>query len=262
MGKIRDELWEALFPSNIYCIICGSLIDRSRPYSICDRCSERIHWIAGVRTCEVCGKALPDTYRGKVCYNCMSIEHSFRKGFSCMTYGLHEREIMMDIKYNGKGYMAVKMGEVLADKFLSEILPAGIEPDVVVPVPVSKKRLQERGYNQTELMAREMTRLLRREGIKITMDAGVLERSKDTQKLRSMNPAERCLAIEGAFDVPRWKKSKIQGKRVLLIDDIFTTGATADACSEELLRSGADCVYFMSLASGGNVRTPIVCLTP
>ncbi|MCI7145850.1 MAG: ComF family protein [Clostridiales bacterium] len=254
MGRIRDEIWEALFPSNIYCIVCGSLIDRSRPYSLCDRCAAEIHWITDGRTCRRCGKALPDTYRGELCYSCMSIDHAFSKGFSCMTYGLHEREIMMDIKYSGKGYMAVKMGEVMADKFMSSVMKEEVLPDVAVPVPVSRERMKERGYNQSELMARSMSRALRKEGVELRVDTGILERARDTGKLRSMNPAERRLALAEAFRVPRGKEEKISGKCLLLIDDILTTGATADACSRCLLEAGAGRVYFMSLASGGNVK--------
>lgn len=254
MGKIKDEIWEALFPSNIYCIVCGSLIDRSRPYSMCDECIEKIHWISDVRTCSRCGKGLPDTFQGDVCYNCMTVDHSFSKGFSCMTYGLYERDIMMDIKYNGKGYMAVKMGEVLADKFMSAIVPEGIRPQLAVPVPVSRERLKERGYNQAELMAKNMVRILRKNNIDISLKSSLLERRKNTYMLRSMNPAERRLAMERAFAVPECMKKTLKGKDVLLIDDIFTTGATADACSRALIEAGAGNVYFISLASGGNVK--------
>ena len=280
--RIRDlleELTEAIFPSNIYCIVCGSLIDRSRTYSLCDECVTQMHWITG-RTCSICGKALPDTYPGRdpdgrpVCYDCQMRAHDFTRGWSCLTYGLHEREVMMDIKYNGKGYIARKMGDVMFDRMetlIEAALSEGMLPfDVVIPVPVSKKRLVKRGYNQSELMARQFVRRWKdfaREAETVTatgcdvarclcpvFETHVLVRQKETTMLRSLNPEERRLALHDAFAVEPALQHRIAGKNVLLIDDIYTTGATEDACSRVLLDAGASAVYLLTLCSGGNRR--------
>ena len=271
--EIRDiwnEVSEAVFPSNIYCIVCGSLIDRSRPYALCDACVRKMHWITG-GTCSRCGKALPDTYLGRdgggrrLCYDCMTRDHYFTRGWSCMSYGLHEREIMMDIKYNSKGYMARKMGDVMFDRLEPLIDGAraeGILPfDVIVPVPVSHARLVKRGYNQSELMARQFLRRWKdagreedpsAEGAYPRLETDVLIRQKETVMLRSLNPEERRLALKDAFAVRPAMRGRITGKNVLLIDDIYTTGATADACSKVLLEEGAGAVYLLTLCSGGN----------
>ena len=224
--RIRDlleEVTEAFFPSNIYCIVCGSLIDRSRTYSLCDECVTQMHWITG-RTCSICGKALPDTYLGRdpdgrpVCYDCQMRSHDFTRGWSCLTYGLHEREVMMDIKYNGKGYIARKMGDVMFDRMehlIETALSESMLPfDVVIPVPVSKKRLVKRGYNQSELMARQFIKRWKdfaREAETVTatgcdvarclcpvLETHVLVRQKETTMLRSLNPEERRLALHDA----------------------------------------------------------------
>ncbi|MCR5034600.1 MAG: ComF family protein [Clostridia bacterium] len=265
------EIAEAIFPSNIYCVLCGSLIDRSRPYALCDECVRKLHWING-GTCDWCGKALPDTYRGfspdgrRLCYDCMTREHYYRRGWSCLTYGLHERELMMDIKYNGKGYIASKMGDVMYDRMESLIeaaLAEGVIPfDAVVPVPVSRKRLVRRGYNQSELMAQQF---LRRWGQRLReadtadpnslcprLEKHVLVRSRETVMLRSLNPEERRLVLHDAFAVNERMRYRIEEKTILLIDDIYTTGATADACSKVLLEAGASAVYLLTLCSGGN----------
>lgn len=263
---ILSEISEAVFPSNIYCSVCGSLINRSRPYALCDSCVKKMHWITG-KTCAKCGKALQDTYVGRLCYDCMETEHYFTRGFSCLTYGMHEREIMMDIKYNGKGYMALKMGDILFDRMsviIGEAAQRNIRLfDVVIPVPVSEKRLTGRGYNQSQLMAEQMIRRWREETAGNTafgnhvpeLMTDVLVREKETVMLRSLSPAERRLALKGAFGVKFGSEEKIKDRSILLIDDIYTTGATADTCSESLLAAGAESVCLLSLCSGGN-RAP------
>ena len=266
--RIRDlleEVTEAIFPSNIYCIVCGSLIDRSRTYSLCDECVRQMHWITG-RTCSICGKALPDTYPGRdpdgrpVCYDCQIRSHDFTRGWSCLTYGLHEREVMMDIKYNGKGYIARKMGDVMFDRMetlIEAALSESLLPfDVVIPVPVSRKRLARRGYNQSELMARQFVKRWKEYATDLypVLETHVLVRQKETTMLRSLNPEERRLALHDAFAVNTALRHRITGRNVLLVDDIYTTGATADACSKVLLDAGASAVYLLTLCSGGNRR--------
>ena len=282
---LLHELDEAVFPSSIYCVCCGAMIDRSRMYSLCDDCIGLFHWNTG-RTCGKCGKAMPDTSKGRLCYDCMQEEHFFTKGFSCLTYGLHERELMMDLKYAGKGYLARIFGDVMFDRMETEIReglfspggrnPCGVKIDVIVPVPVSDGRLRERGYNQSAFMAQQLARRWRN----CVQEAGscppvleddtgtlyptpvcrtdLLRRVRETRKLRSLNPTERRMALRGVFEVtPAGRRvlgGENAGKRVLLIDDIYTTGATADACSQALLEGGAKEVYLLTLASGGNRR--------
>lgn len=244
LEKTKDVVCEAVFPSNIYCMCCGSLIDRSRPYALCDLCVKKFHWING-RTCDKCGKALPDTYRGRMCYDCMTFEHHFDKGYSCLTYGLHEREVLLDHKYNGKGYMAMKFGDILYDRISCE----NLSPDVIIPVPISAGRMKKRGYNQSALMARRLSRLWQ-----VPVDEKALVRKKETQLLRSLNPADRRLALAGAFELSLKGTAAVRDKEVMLIDDIYTTGATVDSCSKILKEAGASKVYVLTLASGGNRR--------
>ena len=332
--SLIHELDEAIFPSSIYCECCGSLIDRSRTYSLCDDCIKQFHWITG-RTCGKCGKAMPDTSKGWFCYDCMQEKHFFRKGFSCLTYGLHERELMMGLKYAGRGYLARIFGDILYDRMEAEIRSGLFSPEgeslpgdprqdqieapieLVISVPVSQGRLRKRGYNQSEVMARRLVQRwqelvreeaaagtgpvrpgeaaagtgpvrpgeaaaeagLERTGI-VASGAGfvhsddavsgtgsmpigrlfpapvyrsdILYRTRETQMLRSLNPTERRMALQGAFAVRKSAQPLLTGKNVLLIDDIYTTGATADACSKALLEGGAKDVYLLTLASGGN----------
>ena len=245
LGKTLEMISEAVFPSNIYCACCGSLIDGTRPYALCDSCMEKIHWNNG-RTCGKCGKALPETYRGAYCYDCMEHPRGFRRGYSCLTYGLYERELILDYKYNGKGYLGKKFGDILFDRIRWE----NPEIDVIIPVPIHNNRMKKRGYNQTELMA---ARLAQRWGKTLAADS--LQRVKETTLLRSLSPVERESALRGAFAVTKKGESEIKGKAVLLVDYIYTTGATIEECCRVLLEGGASAVDFLTLASGGN-RSP------
>ena len=244
LGRVTQAVSEAVFPSNIYCACCGKLIDATRPYALCDSCIRKLHWNNG-RTCGKCGKALPETYRGALCYSCMEQKHSFRRGYSCLTYGLYERELILDYKYNGKGYLGKKFGEILFDKIRWE----NPEIDVIIPVPIHKKREQKRGYNQTELMAKRLADLWEK-----PMDPELLQRTRQTSLLRSLSPVERESALRGAFAVTERGALELPGKTVLLVDDIYTTGATIEECGRILLECGAAAVDFLTLASGGNRR--------
>lgn len=251
MGKrlydFIDSCLEVIFPSNIYCICCGSMIDNTRPYALCDHCVRKFHWNNG-KTCAKCGKALQDNYYGKLCYDCMMYNHYFTKGYSCLTYGLYEREVIMDYKYNGKGYIGRKFGDILYDRMSCE----DITPDVIIPVPISAGRMKKRGYNQAALMAKRLAHLWN-----VRYDETSLIRSRETELLRSLNPAERQTMLEGAFDVTTRGKHRLKDKEILLVDDIYTTGTTLDSCSKTLLDNGAAEVYVLTLASGGN-RMPSI----
>ena len=159
---------------------------------------------------------------------------------------MYEREVLMDYKYNGKGYIGRKFGDILYDRISCE----NIQIDVIIPVPISRERMRKRGYNQSSVMSQQLA--LRME---VPFDDKSLVRIKNTHMLRSLDPAERKLVLEGAFAYSEGNVPDLCGKRVLLIDDIMTTGATADACSKVLLDAGAESVIFLSLASGGNWKS-------
>lgn len=242
--KAVDVFLEALFPSGIYCISCGSLITPDRTYSLCDRCIRQLHWITG-RTCSICGKALQDTYRGSICYSCLTRSHDFDRGYSCLTYGMHERELIFGLKYNGRGYLGRIFGDMIYDRISLENLSA----DVIIPVPVHRSRERRRGYNQAGIIADSLS-----EHAGIPADSRSLIRVRETQRLRGLDPLEREDVLEGAFAVRPDRRGRVEGRRIFLVDDIMTTGATADACSRVLRDAGASQVIFLSLASGSNRR--------
>lgn len=238
-----EKAMEWIYPSNIYCISCGSIIDNSRDYALCDSCMQRFHWL-GEKTCQKCGKILSPDYRNPLCWDCRTFDHEFDRGFTCVQYGLYERGLLMDYKYRGKAYIGRKLGDVLYDRMSLEEETF----DLLVPVPMHRKKQARRGYNQADIMARRMSR---RSGIPCA--PGLLQRRRETLPMKGLGPFERYENLRGSFSVSPQNHYPIEGKRILLIDDIYTTGSTADACSLALREAGAGRVCVVSFACGANI---------
>lgn len=243
VGTMAESLAEAIFPPSIYCIACGSIIDNSRHYSLCDSCIEKVQWIEGA-LCEKCGKVLGDRYRHNLCYDCRRAEHSFDRGFTCARYSLYERSLMMDYKYRNRAYIGRQLGDILYDRMKEE----DISVDFIAAVPIHSSRKRIRGYNQAEIMA---VQLSRRWGIPVKKN--LLIRKKATKAMKGLSSYERRENVEGAFSLFSDKESTIAGRNILLVDDIYTTGSTFDSCSRVLKRAGAGKVYVLTFAAGGNV---------
>ena len=131
VSVLGEAFFDLVYPSNIYCISCGNLIDDSRPYSLCDTCVRSLKWANG-KTCSRCGKILQDGYGPDLCTDCMDEEHLFDKGFTCVEYGNAERDLLHRFKYKDQAYLGRKLAEIMFDR----ILPEELEPDLIIPVPM------------------------------------------------------------------------------------------------------------------------------
>lgn len=156
---------------------------------------------------------------------------------AAVAYGEIASKIALRLKYGGRPGLAEtaarQMARLIPDK--TDLL--------VAPVPLHRWRIWRRGYNQSALIARA---LCRREGL--TLALGLLERKRATPILRGLGPAARAKAVRGAFAVPASRKAALKGRNILLIDDIYTTGATANACAKALKRAGAGKVWLLCWA--------------
>jgi ComF family protein len=148
------------------------------------------------------------------------------------------RALVQRLKYDGYRPLAKPLG-----RFLAEAADQLSEQrfDVVIPVPLHRKRERQRGFNQAELLAAELARLR-----KAPLGARDCMRVRDTPPQTGLRAAERRKNVAGAFDVPR--AERVKGKRVLLVDDVLTTGATASACAQALRQAGASGVWVVTLA--------------
>ena len=237
---------ELIYPGSLYCICCGKIIDASRPYRLCNECMAGMKWATG-RLCAKCGKPLSASDPGDICYSCREHHHSFDKGFACAEYGMHERAVIFSLKYNGRTHIAHTVAEMMSDRLRGEAVYDDI--DMVVPVPMFRQKKLKRGFDQSELIARE---LAGRMGTEFRGD--IVLRRKDTRAMRGLSPAERRDNLRGVFAAGEGCGSReLSGKRVLIVDDIYTTGATADAVTDILKAAGAEYVYFIAFAAGADV---------
>lgn len=244
-SAVLDSALRLLYPDSLYCICCDKIIDSSRNYKLCNECMDGFKWAVG-RTCLRCGKRLSQSDPRDICFSCSEHSHAYRRGYNCTEYGTHERALLYKLKYASCSYLADTIAEIMYDRMKS----LSIEGDynLLLPIPAHKSRTRMRGYNQAALIAENLS--LR---CGIVCRSTLLQRKNSTRALRSMTPEERKAALSGVFAIDSKAANAIAGQRILLVDDIYTTGATADAVAELLYDAGADYVDIMSFASGGDV---------
>lgn len=217
------------------CPIC----DKAVPYGkiICDPCREQPERTGHV-TCVKCGRKIADP-REEYCPDCRRVRRQFKAGASVFTYRSVSGGILR-FKYRERREYAAYFGREMADLLLRKIDEGWPEPDLLVPVPIHRKRRRKRGYNQAFLLAEEIAR---QTGFPA---AEALERRVNTAPLKFLTARGRSENLKSAFHA---SQMSVKSKITILIDDIYTTGATADACAAELYRAGAAQVYVLSLSS-------------
>lgn len=250
---LMEQLTDFFFPWGTYCICCGNFIDRQRSYCICDHCIRHISW----GNVEVPPQSLKQNH-----FTGPEAERLQEEGGipvdsirACMKYGLYERRIIFELKYNRHTYVARIMGKILADRILYDPgAEALLEADFIIPVPMHRAKERQRGFNQVSKTARYLGACL---GIPVLRDG--LVRQAETAAQRSVEGRDRLANLAGAFGAApadrRTQKSlteQVQGKRVILLDDIFTTGATVLHCSRVLKDAGAERVDVLVLATGND----------
>jgi len=214
---------------------------------ICDDCWEQIEFISKPY-CEICGKPMDfdttsDLSGTHKCQWCLRQRPIFSKARSVASYEPTLRQAIHLFKYEKKIVMAKHFAELMKDTVptLFELS----DYNYLIPVPLHKKRYEERGFNQAEILARELENLF-----DIQIHLGNLVRVKDTEPQFSLETREKKLTnVQNAFEVR--EPEEIEWKNILLVDDIFTTGATVSEIAKTLLDAGANRVDVFTLARAG-----------
>jgi ComF family protein len=248
MSGVAESLFATLFPSD--CRLCGApLINISR-LPVCQACLSDMRSIEG-GVCFVCGERLlspyaltgsPDEPR---CGLCRRLEPPYARAVAYGSYEGGLRELIHLLKYEQVHPAARVPGRMLADA-MSELKSSWAEgPVVVVPVPLHARKLRQRGFNQSELIARHALKVGPGSG-RLRLTTGVLARCRETQSQTGLTRHQRRENICGAFAVAR--PEQIDGHEVLLVDDVFTTGTTVSECARVLRRAGASKVFVATVA--------------
>ncbi|UCE18863.1 MAG: ComF family protein [Gemmatimonadota bacterium] len=217
-------LADCIFPP--FCLVCEKGLEE-RDHLVCGRCWSGFE-IIDRPVCEVCGAPLPKGERR--CPACRGKGFSFSGVRAAYSYSADIRKIIHAFKFGRKISLAKRLGRILAFVLLQDERFRQAECMVAVPLHVSRQR--ERGYNQSELLAQAVCAEL---GMKLVKDA--LVRRKRTKPQTALAPRRRTRNVEKAFRVT--DASGIVDRKVVLVDDVFTTGATVDACAKALRRAGA-----------------------
>ncbi len=226
-----------LYPKR--CPICENIV-MPKGKLICRGCFEELPFVTEP-CCKKCGKPLGNEEK-EYCYDCEKRTFHYEMGYGLWIYDEKMKRSMSAFKYKGKKEYAEFFGQQLVNRYKKWIKATGIQ--VIVPVPIHSKKLRTRGYNQAGLLADIV-------GNELSIPVeGVLERCINTRPQKVLDNKERIYNLQHAFRLNPLNKFSIKGKRVLLIDDIYTTGSTIEVCTNEILGAGADKVYFLCVCIG------------
>lgn len=190
--------------------------------------------------CEACG--FPFDYAAlamSLCLRCTNFRPAYHRARAAMVYDDASRDLILSFKHGGRtdGLRLFTAQMARAGRKLLE------DADIIIPVPLHPTRLRKRRYNQATILGRALSKYSA-----IPFEADSLFRARRTDSQGGKSAAGRRRNVRGAFDVPERRRAHIQDKRILLIDDVMTTGATLEACAKALLRAGALQVDALCLA--------------
>ncbi len=230
----------ALFLDIIYprrCPVCDGALTFRGPL-ICTPCAERLETVKEPR-CRKCGRVLSfDTE--EYCRDCMTVSHTFDRCISAFIYNDPMQEAVFRFKYGNRREYVQFFAQAVFGMYKNEIM--NLRADALIPVPLHKKRQEKRGFNQAEILAFALSDML---GIPVRND--LVMRVRNTAPQKMMSREERRKNLKKAFQL---SSCDVKLKRVIVIDDIYTTGSTLDEIAFLLKGAGVREVYGLTLCSG------------
>ena len=195
-------------------------------------CGCEIQKSSNVYLCEKCMKHLPIMTEKQITH------------FSPFIYEEPIRSMILRLKYSSNSFIAKALAPYLAAVYIKHIQSLFNEAPIIIPVPLHRSRQRERGYNQSEILANELTGYL-----KLPVNCNILIRNRKTVIQKHMDIEARAKNMHNAFSIIPENLSKVQNQNILLLDDVYTTGATTIECANVLLKHGARNVVILTVAS-------------
>jgi ComF family protein len=230
-GRLAAAVLDVLLPPT--CVLCSTPVDE--PGLLCGPCFGDLSAI-GEPFCVNCGTPFELAWHsaeGGLCQRCIDAPPPFERARAALIYDNASRRMVLPFKHGDRIEFAQVLARLMARAGAKLLLGA----DVVVPVPLHRRRLFVRRYNQAALLAQALGRI---GGRAVVVDA--ILRTRATHSLDAKSAAERKDEVAGAFTVRPRRVHQVAGRRILLIDDVMTSGATTGACAESLLAAGATAV--------------------
>lgn len=231
-SAIRDAALRIFFP--FVCAVCGAAISHKNAFLLCNDCLNEVRPISRP-VCSICGTPIESSFaNGHRCGECILKPPLYERCISLFSFDGPVRELLHKVKYKDDGY-ALRSIAALSKAYL----PSDLDADLILPVPLHAKRLRERGYNQCIRLAKAIF-----PNIPISYDG--LKRRVHTRPQTSLDRRQRLVNLKGAFEV--CLSSDFAKKRILLLDDVLTTGSTINECVLTLWKAGFRNVTVLTVA--------------
>lgn len=233
LGKIKEKCLDVLYPPR--CPACGGILE-NRQRSICPQCEQVFHPVSEYY-CMKCGKPVNETE--EYCSECRCRERKFIRGRGVFLYNAQMKNSLLHYKYYGSREYGKYYAESMCRYAGTDI--RNWKPDVIIPVPLHRRKKKMRGFNQAADLAERMGKIL---GIPVAED--IVYKSRETRSQKKLDAEERKKNLRNAFRVAM----PVTGLRILVVDDVYTTGSTVEAMAECLVENGAKAVFFVTLCIG------------
>lgn len=220
------------------CVFCNNMLEPNHPDSVCAKCRLEIHLCADYLCCKKCGKPVVSYDDSKICYSCLNTKHRYNRAISALVY---EGDVRYAVIRNKKRSVKANISEFARLMSLAiHMNYDGIAFDGIVSAPPSKKSIRKNERNHIDPIADELAKLLDLPHFK-----NCLRKIRKTPRQSSLNYSQRRENLKNSIEC----KADMSGKTLLFIDDVLTTGSTADECARMLKLNGAKAVYVATLAT-------------
>lgn len=237
--KYLEWILDIIYPRR--CPVCQKVISGFGKL-ICDDCKPALQYVVDPY-CLKCGKPLLDESK-EYCDDCNSYHHEYIEGRATFVYDEAMKKCMYAFKYNNRREYAEYLGKETATYLMKKIL--SWDADAIIPVPVHKKRLMKRGYNQAYLLSKVISKEVSKYKSLPVMD-NYVKRVKNTSVMKRLSYKQREKNLENAFKIQRYD---VKLNNVIVVDDIYTTGSTIDAISKCLHHDGVKKIYYITACIG------------